>query len=111
MPRCGHKRQPLELRPAERHKLMNLFSSPQSSSHAGDQELVARMKSLEVENHTLHKGVFACQKSGVVILETSIQFSLPVFVSGGDLERNTAEAGGQSGRAGKEPCTDSCPLR
>ncbi|XP_061151591.1 eukaryotic translation elongation factor 1 delta a (guanine nucleotide exchange protein) isoform X1 [Syngnathus typhle] len=28
-----------------------------SSSHSGDQELVARMKSLEVENHTLHKVV------------------------------------------------------
>ncbi|XP_049603401.1 elongation factor 1-delta isoform X2 [Syngnathus scovelli] len=29
----------------------------QSSSHSGEQELVARMKSLEVENHTLHKVV------------------------------------------------------
>ncbi|XP_037131301.1 uncharacterized protein LOC119136714 isoform X3 [Syngnathus acus] len=28
-----------------------------SSSHSGEQELVARMKSLEVENHTLHKVV------------------------------------------------------
>uniref|UniRef100_A0A3Q1ERQ8 Eukaryotic translation elongation factor 1 delta a (guanine nucleotide exchange protein) n=1 Tax=Acanthochromis polyacanthus TaxID=80966 RepID=A0A3Q1ERQ8_9TELE len=36
-------------------------SSPQqqSSSHAGgDQELVSRMKSLELENQTLHKGVY-----------------------------------------------------
>lgn len=30
---------------------------PQSSSHAGDQELVSRMKSLELENQTLHKGL------------------------------------------------------
>uniref|UniRef100_A0A3Q4GQ16 Eukaryotic translation elongation factor 1 delta a (guanine nucleotide exchange protein) n=1 Tax=Neolamprologus brichardi TaxID=32507 RepID=A0A3Q4GQ16_NEOBR len=29
----------------------------QSSSHAGDQELVSRMKSLELENQTLHKGL------------------------------------------------------
>ncbi|XP_077414740.1 eukaryotic translation elongation factor 1 delta a (guanine nucleotide exchange protein) isoform X3 [Vanacampus margaritifer] len=29
----------------------------QSSSHSGEQELVARMKSLEIENHTLHKVV------------------------------------------------------
>lgn len=33
---------------------------PQSSSHGGDQELVARMKSLEVENQTLHKGLCVC---------------------------------------------------
>lgn len=38
--------------------LINLFIFPQSSSHAGgDQELVSRMKSLELENQALHKGV------------------------------------------------------
>ncbi|TNN51503.1 Elongation factor 1-delta [Liparis tanakae] len=49
-----------------------------SSSHAGgDQELVARMKSMELENHTLHKVVeemrAALQKleSRVVVLEKS----------------------------------------
>ncbi|XP_034743695.1 eukaryotic translation elongation factor 1 delta a (guanine nucleotide exchange protein) isoform X9 [Etheostoma cragini] len=31
--------------------------STQSSSHAGDQELVSRMKSMELENQTLHKVV------------------------------------------------------
>ncbi|XP_013884392.1 eukaryotic translation elongation factor 1 delta a (guanine nucleotide exchange protein) isoform X2 [Austrofundulus limnaeus] len=49
----------------------------QSSSHSGDQELVARMKSLELENQTLHKVVeemrAALQKleSRVVVLEKS----------------------------------------
>ncbi|XP_034410609.1 eukaryotic translation elongation factor 1 delta a (guanine nucleotide exchange protein) isoform X3 [Cyclopterus lumpus] len=50
----------------------------QSSSHAGgDQELVSRMKSMELENHTLHKVVeemrAALQKleSRVVVLEKS----------------------------------------
>lgn len=69
------------------------------------------MRSLEVENQTLHKGAFACEKSGVFILETYTQFFFLMFVSGGDLESNPAEAGGQSGCAGKEPCTDGCPLR
>uniref|UniRef100_A0A3Q0SR45 Eukaryotic translation elongation factor 1 delta a (guanine nucleotide exchange protein) n=1 Tax=Amphilophus citrinellus TaxID=61819 RepID=A0A3Q0SR45_AMPCI len=32
-------------------------ATQQSSSHAGDKELVSRMKSLELENQTLHKGV------------------------------------------------------
>ncbi|XP_063317878.1 eukaryotic translation elongation factor 1 delta a (guanine nucleotide exchange protein) isoform X3 [Pelmatolapia mariae] len=49
----------------------------QSSSHAGDQELVSRMKSLELENQTLHKVVVemraALQKleSRVAVLEKS----------------------------------------
>uniref|UniRef100_A0A3B5MHA3 Eukaryotic translation elongation factor 1 delta a (guanine nucleotide exchange protein) n=1 Tax=Xiphophorus couchianus TaxID=32473 RepID=A0A3B5MHA3_9TELE len=54
------------------------FLSPQSSSHgAGDQELVTRMKSLELENQTLHKVIedmrAALQKleSRVVVLEKS----------------------------------------
>lgn len=34
-----------------------------------------------------------------------------LFVSGGDHERSPAEAGGQSGRAGKEPCANSCQGR
>ncbi|KAL3988641.1 MKL/myocardin-like protein [Sarotherodon galilaeus] len=48
-----------------------------SSSHAGDQELVSRMKSLELENQTLHKVVVemraALQKleSRVAVLEKS----------------------------------------
>lgn len=38
-----------------------VYLSSQSSSHAGgDQELVSRMKSLELENQTLHKGVCVC---------------------------------------------------
>ncbi|XP_067329846.1 eukaryotic translation elongation factor 1 delta a (guanine nucleotide exchange protein) isoform X4 [Channa argus] len=49
----------------------------QSSSHAGDQELVSRMKCLEMENQTLHKVVeemrLALQKleSRVAVLEKS----------------------------------------
>lgn len=39
--------------------IKNIFIFLQSSSHGGgDQELVSRMKSLELENQTLHKGVF-----------------------------------------------------
>ncbi|XP_078120222.1 eukaryotic translation elongation factor 1 delta a (guanine nucleotide exchange protein) isoform X2 [Sander vitreus] len=51
--------------------------STQSSSHAGDQELVSRMKSMELENQTLHKVVVemraALQKleSRVAMLEKS----------------------------------------
>ncbi|XP_030608219.1 eukaryotic translation elongation factor 1 delta a (guanine nucleotide exchange protein) isoform X2 [Archocentrus centrarchus] len=52
-------------------------TTQQSSSHAGDKELVSRMKSLELENQTLHKVVeemrAALQKleSRVAVLEKS----------------------------------------
>uniref|UniRef100_A0A3P8PWX1 Eukaryotic translation elongation factor 1 delta a (guanine nucleotide exchange protein) n=1 Tax=Astatotilapia calliptera TaxID=8154 RepID=A0A3P8PWX1_ASTCA len=52
-------------------------ATQQSSSHAGDQELVSRMKSLELENQTLHKVVVEMRatlqklESRVAVLEKS----------------------------------------
>lgn len=116
-----------ELRPAIWYVLIHLFICPQSSSHGGDQELVARMKSLEVENHTLHKGVLEREREkdgrgeggmrfvffSPVLLVTKYlsPVAMVLFVSGGDHERSPAEAGGQSGRTGKEPRANSCLLR
>ncbi|XP_073348198.1 elongation factor 1-delta-like isoform X2 [Pagrus major] len=45
--------------------------STQSSSHAGDQELVSRMKSLELENQTLHK-VVETMRAALQKLETRV---------------------------------------
>lgn len=50
--------------------LIHLSVSPQSSSHAGDQELVSKMKSLEVENQNLHKGVCVCVFLSFCLLHT-----------------------------------------
>ncbi|CAN9502946.1 unnamed protein product [Ophioblennius macclurei] len=45
----------------------------QSSSHGGDQELVSRMKTLELENHTLHK-VVQDMRSALQKLESRVAF-------------------------------------
>lgn len=41
--------------------LLHVLTQQSTCSAAGDQgELVSRIKSLELENQSLHKGVFAC---------------------------------------------------
>lgn len=105
---------PFEPWPATWHMLINALVFPQSSSHAGgDQELVSRMKSLELENQTLHKGVFVCVLSFFMSLSfcllghSNLTFLMCLLVSGGGNESSPAEAGVQSGGAGKVPCTCS----
>lgn len=39
-----------------------------------------------------------------------LKFTLCLLVSGGELKSSHAEAGVQSGCAGKVPCTSSCPM-
>lgn len=81
----------------------------QSSLHASvDHELVSRMKSLELENQTLHKGIFL-----IVFFFSHLaweQNNSDFLVSGGGYEGSTAEAGDQSSCAGEDPHTSSCSL-
>lgn len=80
---------------------LSVFFFPQSSSHgAGDQELVSRMKGMELENQTLHKGVlsaFECLPERVLNFTILIVFRL--LVSGGGDESSPEEARAQSGFA------------
>ncbi|XP_054597531.1 eukaryotic translation elongation factor 1 delta a (guanine nucleotide exchange protein) isoform X2 [Nothobranchius furzeri] len=64
----------------------------QSSSHSGDQELVSRMKSLELENQTLHK-VVEDMRAALQKLETRV----------GVLEKSPAPAA--------VPCAKAAPVQ
>uniref|UniRef100_A0A1A7WDS9 Elongation factor-1, delta, a n=1 Tax=Iconisemion striatum TaxID=60296 RepID=A0A1A7WDS9_9TELE len=64
----------------------------QSSSHSGDQELVSRMKSLELENQTLHK-VVEEMRAALQKLETRV----------GVLEKSPAPAA--------VPCAKAAPVQ
>uniref|UniRef100_A0A096M853 Eukaryotic translation elongation factor 1 delta a (guanine nucleotide exchange protein) n=1 Tax=Poecilia formosa TaxID=48698 RepID=A0A096M853_POEFO len=73
-------------------------NSPQSSSHgAGDQELVTRMKSLELENQTLHK-VVEDMRAALQKLESRVAF----------LEKSPAPAAAPCAKV--DPTTRHCLL-